>query len=136
MSSSAPIPSPPAPSWCARSRRFPASIGHPPAIDVRATGVTIRLVTAAADHFGMTQRDVDLATRISEVARDLGLRADPAAVQNVLVVPGAPDTAAVMPFWQAVLGYVPRPDSPDEDLVDPQDRGPAFWFEEMQEPRA
>jgi 4a-hydroxytetrahydrobiopterin dehydratase len=41
-----------------------------------------------------------------------------------------------MPFWRAALGYVPRPDSPDEDLIDAHDRGPAFWFEEMEEPRA
>jgi 4a-hydroxytetrahydrobiopterin dehydratase len=41
-----------------------------------------------------------------------------------------------MPFWRAVLGYEPRADSPDEDLVDPHDRGPSFWFEEMAEPRA
>jgi len=40
-----------------------------------------------------------------------------------------------MPFWRAVLGYEPRPDSPDEDLVDPFGRGPAFWFEAMEEPR-
>ena len=26
-----------------------------------------------------------------------------------------------MPFWQAVMGYMPRPDSPDEDLIDPHD---------------
>jgi 4a-hydroxytetrahydrobiopterin dehydratase len=41
-----------------------------------------------------------------------------------------------MPFWRAVLGYEPRGDSPDEDLVDPHGRGPAFWFESMDEPRA
>ena len=40
-----------------------------------------------------------------------------------------------MPFWRAVLGYEPRRDSPDEDLVDPRGRGPAFWFERMDEPR-
>ncbi len=40
-----------------------------------------------------------------------------------------------MPFWRAVLGYEPRSDSPDEDLVDPRGRGPAFWFERMGEPR-
>jgi 4a-hydroxytetrahydrobiopterin dehydratase len=40
-----------------------------------------------------------------------------------------------MPFWRAVLGYEPRPDSPDEDLVDPNDRGAAFWLESMDEPR-
>ena len=41
-----------------------------------------------------------------------------------------------MPFWRAVLGYQPRDDSPDEDLVDPHMRGPSFWFEPMDEPRA
>ena len=39
-----------------------------------------------------------------------------------------------MPFWQAVLGYEPRRDSPDEDLVDPHGRG-LIWFERMDEPR-
>lgn len=28
-----------------------------------------------------------------------------------------------MPFWQSVLGYIPRPDSPEEDLVDSHERG-------------
>jgi 4a-hydroxytetrahydrobiopterin dehydratase len=41
-----------------------------------------------------------------------------------------------MPFWQAALAYAPRGDTPDEDLVDPRGRGPAFWFEPMDEPRA
>jgi 4a-hydroxytetrahydrobiopterin dehydratase len=41
-----------------------------------------------------------------------------------------------MPFWQAVLGYDRRPDSPEEDLVDPHNRGPSFWFESMREARA
>jgi 4a-hydroxytetrahydrobiopterin dehydratase len=35
-----------------------------------------------------------------------------------------------------VLGYEPRADSPDEDLVDPRSRGPAFWFEQMDQPRS
>ena len=84
----------------------------------------------------MTERDVLVARQISATARDLGLTADPFAVQTTLLIPGAPDAAAVMPFWRAVLGYDPRPDSPDEDLVDPRDRGPAFWFEGMEELRA
>ena len=41
-----------------------------------------------------------------------------------------------MPFWRAALGYEPRRDSPAEDLVDPHGRGPGFWFERMNEPRA
>jgi len=44
--------------------------------------------------------------------------------------------ADVMPFWKALLGYDYRPDSASEDLVDPQRRGPAFWFEEVKEPHA
>jgi 4a-hydroxytetrahydrobiopterin dehydratase len=108
---------------------------HPPAVDVRAGGVTVRLVTSAADYFGMTERDVRVAQQVSAVARELGLSADVTALQYLLVIPGAPDIAAVRPFWRAVLGYAPRPDSPEEDLVDPQDRGAAFWFEQMTEPR-
>jgi 4a-hydroxytetrahydrobiopterin dehydratase len=44
-------------------------------------------------------------------------------------------TAEVLPFWRAVLGYEPRRDSPDEDLVDPRGRAPGFWFERMDQPR-
>ena len=108
---------------------------HPPDVDLRQDGVTVRLVTRTDAHYGMSQRDAELAGQISEVARALGLEADPSAVQSVLVIPGAPVTAEVMPFWRAVLGYEPRPDSPDEDLVDPRSRGPGFWFEAMDEPR-
>jgi 4a-hydroxytetrahydrobiopterin dehydratase len=108
---------------------------HAPDVDLRPDGVTVRLITLTADYAGMTQRDLDLARQISAVAREQGLMADPSAVQAFLVIPGAPVTAAVMPFWRAVLGYEPRIDSPEEDLVDPHARGPAFWFEEMAEPR-
>lgn len=108
---------------------------NPPTVDVRERGVTIRLLTITQDYAGMTERDLQAARQISALARDLGISADPSAVQSFLVIPGAPDIAEVMPFWRAVLGYVPRVDSPDEDLVDPHDRGPSFWFESMDEPR-
>jgi 4a-hydroxytetrahydrobiopterin dehydratase len=42
----------------------------------------------------------------------------------------------VAPFWRALLGYEPRLDSPEEDLVDPRGRGTALWFEQMNEARA
>lgn len=106
-----------------------------PAIDVRHDGVTVRMITITAEYAGMTRSHVELARQISSAARKLGLSADPAAVQSVTVIPGATVTAEVMPFWRAALGYEPRPDSPKEDLVDPHDRGPAFWFEQMKEPR-
>ena len=108
---------------------------HRPAIDVRHDGVTVRMITFTKDYAGMTQGHVELARGISAAARKLGLSADPSAVQTLTVIPGATVTAEVMPFWRAALAYEPRPDSPAEDLVDPHDRGPAFWFEQMKEPR-
>jgi 4a-hydroxytetrahydrobiopterin dehydratase len=126
----------------AESARFVQAISellgvedHHPGIDVRRGGVTVHTITTTADYFGPSQRDVDLARQISEVARRLGLAADPSVIQSLLIIPGATNIAQVLPFWRAVLGYEPRSDSPDEDLVDPHDRGPAFWFEQMNEPR-
>ena len=114
---------------------LPGLEDHPPDVDVRHDGVTVRLITIAGDWYGPSRRDLELARHISGVARELGLTGDPTVLQSLLVIPGAPDTAAVMPFWRAALGYEPRADSPDEDLVDPRMRGTSFWFEPMDEPR-
>jgi len=125
----------------AESARFVQAIseeiggGAPPDVDIRSDGVTVRLITVADGYYGMVRPDIDRAQRISVVARGQGLSADPSAVQSVLLVVGSLSNPDVMPFWQAVLGYARRPDSPDEDLVDPGDRGPALWFETMDQPR-
>jgi 4a-hydroxytetrahydrobiopterin dehydratase len=115
---------------------LPDADDHHPDVDLRRDGVTVRLITVGDEYFGMSQRDVVLARRISALAREHGATADPSSVQSLLIVPGAPDTAEILPFWRAVLGYEPRPDSPDEDLVDPQNRLPALWFERMDSPRS
>jgi 4a-hydroxytetrahydrobiopterin dehydratase len=126
----------------AESARFVQAISelpgvedHRPGVDVRHAGVTVHMITYTDEYFGPSQRDVELARLISAAARQLGLTADPSAVQSLLIIPGATDITQVIPFWRAVLGYEPRRDSPKEDLVDPHDRGPAFWFEQMNEPR-
>jgi 4a-hydroxytetrahydrobiopterin dehydratase len=116
--------------------KLPEVDDRPPAIDVRHDGVTVRLITFTDGYGGMTQRDLDIARKVSAAAREIGLKADPTAVQSLLVIPGATSRAEVMPFWRAVLGYVPRRDSPREDLVDPRDRGVPFWFERMDQPRS
>ncbi len=110
--------------------------GDAPYVDIRAGGVTILLRAFKPDGYGLMGEDLDLARAISTIASDMGLAPDPAAVQSLLVIPGATDRRAIMPFWQAVLAYRPRPDSPDEDLVDPHDRLAPFWFEEMDELRS
>jgi 4a-hydroxytetrahydrobiopterin dehydratase len=58
--------------------------------------------------------------------------ADPAAVQTVQVSIDALVGPDVLPFWRALLGYR---EEGSEDLVDPHDRGPSFWFQEMDAPR-
>jgi 4a-hydroxytetrahydrobiopterin dehydratase len=107
---------------------------HHPDVDVRYAGVTVRLITITPDYYGLSERDVELAQQISKVARELGVRADPSAVQTVQVTIDALVGPEVMPFWRAVLGYQDRGDSP-EDLIDPHGRGPSFWFQQMDAPR-
>lgn len=99
---------------------------HHPDVDLRYSGVTVRLSTHDVD--GLSDRDVALAREISKVAAGLGLVADPSAVVQIDVTIDALVRADVMPFWQAVLGYRPRG---DEDLTDPLGRGPNIWFQQM-----
>jgi len=100
--------------------------GARPDVDLRHDGVAVRLVTR--DIHWMTERDLRLARAISALARESGLTADPAAVQDVQIAFGAVMTAKIMPFWRAVLGYE---QVGDEDLLDPRARGPLIWFKEM-----
>jgi 4a-hydroxytetrahydrobiopterin dehydratase len=108
---------------------------HHPDLDLRSEGVTVRLITTTHDYFGLSERDVELARQISAAARELGVPADPSAVQTVQVTVDALVGPEVMPFWRAVLGYQNRGDSPDEDLIDPHGRGASFWFQQMDAPR-
>jgi 4a-hydroxytetrahydrobiopterin dehydratase len=107
---------------------------HHPDVDLRYGGVTVRLITITDDYYGLSERDVELARQISAVARELGVAADPSAVQTVQVTIDALVGAEVMPFWRAVLGYQDRGDSP-EDLIDPHGRGASLWFQQMDAPR-
>jgi 4a-hydroxytetrahydrobiopterin dehydratase len=107
-----------------------------PNIDIRPDGVTVLLRAFKAEGYGLVTTDLELAQAISSVARESGLTSDPTAIQGLSIIPGATDRAGIMPFWQSVLRYDPRPDSPDEDLVDPHDRLAPFWFEEMEDLRA
>jgi 4a-hydroxytetrahydrobiopterin dehydratase len=121
--------------------RLAAAIGglegiedHAPDIDVRDGDVHVRLLTWSDDWYGMSRRDVELAARISALAREHGATSRPDRMQSVLVIVESIHNQDVMPFWKALLDYDYRPDSASEDLVDPRRRGPAFWFEEVREP--
>ncbi len=104
--------------------------GHHPDVDLRARGVHLRVFSH--DVGRLTGRDVSLAREISAAAAELGLRADPSAVQRLQVAIDATDVSAVAPFWQAAFRY----DREDGDrLVDPLGRHPRFWFQQLDTPR-
>jgi len=87
-------------------------------VDLRAAGVTVSLGV----------RDVALARRISAAAKELGIPADPSAVQVVNVTLDALVGADVLPFWRALLGYG---QIGDDYLFDPLRRGPGFGLQQM-----
>ncbi len=89
-------------------------------VDLRATGVHVRL-----DSDGR-------AEAVSAAARDLGLAANPAALQHLSVVLESANPPEVRRFWQRVLDY-----TPDEDggLADPLRRDPAIRIRQSTEPR-
>jgi len=106
---------------------------HYPDVDLRNGGVTVRLTTTTHDfYYWLSEHDVELARQISAAARELGVPADPTAVQMVQVTIDALVHPEVMPFWRVVLGYR---EVGDEDLLDPQSHGPPFWFQQMDAPR-
>jgi 4a-hydroxytetrahydrobiopterin dehydratase len=80
----------------------------------------------------LSEKDVALARQISLAARELDIRAEPAAVQQVDLTIDALVGPDVLPFWRAVLGY--RQEG-EEDVLDPRGRGPSIWFEAMDKPR-
>jgi 4a-hydroxytetrahydrobiopterin dehydratase len=105
---------------------------HHPDLDIRFPDhVVVRLTTHAVEN--LTQHDVDLARVISELAAASGARSEPALISSLELAIDAMDIDAIRPFWSAVLGY--RQDT-HGNLVDPLGRGPAMWFQQMDEPRS
>ncbi|TPG36956.1 VOC family protein [Mycolicibacterium hodleri] len=109
-------------------------------LDLNADRVVLRLHTLVTG--SVTGYDLRLARTITDTlaARDLRTEAgDAAAVpQAIEIAIDALDIALIRPFWQAVTGYVDEPcppDLPDGALLDPLRRGPAIWFQQMDEPR-
>ncbi len=89
------------------------------AVDLRATGMRVRL--DSDEH----------AEAVSAAARDLGLAANPAALQHLSVVLESAEPSAVRPFWQRVLAYEPG----DGGLADPLQRDPAMRIRQSTELR-
>jgi 4a-hydroxytetrahydrobiopterin dehydratase len=99
-----------------------------PDVDIRDSRIHLSLGNSA----GVTDRHVVVANAISVLLDALDLDLEPTRGTEVEIAIDAMDIAAIKPFWAAVLGY---PDDREDDVVDPDRRGPNVWFQQMDEPR-
>jgi pterin-4a-carbinolamine dehydratase len=106
------------------------AVGHFPDVDLRPEGVTVR--TFSREDGALSELDVTLARRISDVARDLGLESDASQVQAVGIAVAEDADADVRPFWAAAFGYRYLG---KEDAIDPHRRNPHLWFHKLEPPK-
>ncbi len=104
---------------------------HHPDLKMTYGAVDVSLCTHE-DGFWVTQKDVDMARKISEIARESGLKPVPVAVTQLELALDTAHADVVAPFWSALL--TGSPDNMVYDSVfDPTSRVPALWFQDTDE---
>jgi 4a-hydroxytetrahydrobiopterin dehydratase len=99
---------------------------HHPDVTLTYPFVDLRLISH--DVSEVTRRDLDLARRVSHIAREQEIKADPRGLTELEMALDTADLAAVGPFWAALL--TGSRDSLDgDDVVDPGGRTPLLWFQ-------
>lgn len=127
------------------------ALGHHPKVAMGPGYVDLKLSSADAvfrDSEGtehvvewVTQQDVDLARRITEIAAGHGLEADPAAVSVVELGLDTARSSTIAPVWAALLtGHAEAQGlgTPSDEIRDATGRVPNLWFgdaDEAQPPR-
>ena len=117
------------------------AVGHHPRVAMGTGYVDLELVTADAiyrDDEGtehvvewVTQQDIDLARRVTEIARGQGLQADPGSVSEVELGLDTAQSATVAPVWAALLtgdGGSQGRGTPGDEIRDATGRVPNLWF--------
>ena len=128
--------------------RFVAAVGaagdtlaHHPTVAMGARHVDLKLLSADAVHRDddgteyvvewVTQQDVDLARRISGIAADHGLTADPTSVSEIELGLDTARSATIAPVWAALLTGSAESQgrgSPSDEVRDATGRVPNLWF--------
>ena len=81
----------------------------------------------------VTQEDVDLARRISEIAAEQAIVADPRSVTTMELALDTANAAAIAPVWSALLTCGPEAQGRGtigDDVRDATSRVPILWFQE------
>ncbi len=116
-------------------------IGHHPSVVIGTGHVDLKLISADAVYRAddgtehgvewVTQRDVDLARRITEIAADHKVDAEPASVSVIELGLDTARSATIAPVWAALLtGNVEAQGhgSPSDEIRDATGRVPNLWF--------
>ena len=116
-------------------------VGHHPSVAIGNGYVDLKLVSDDAiyrDDEGteyviewVTQLDVDLARRITEIAADHKLDADPTSVSVIELGLDTAHSATIAPVWAALLtgsAEAQGHGTPGDEIRDVQGRVPNLWF--------
>lgn len=99
---------------------------HHPDLTLTYPHVDVRLISHDAG--GVTGRDLRMAERISALASDVGVTADPSAPTVLELGLDTANRDAIAPFWAALLtGDASNVDG--DDVADPSNRVPLLWFQ-------
>lgn len=100
---------------------------HHPGLKMTDGVVDVSLCTHE-DGLWVTQKDIDMAQQISEIARQQGLEPEPAAVAQLEIALDTANEDGVGPFWSVVLTGSPGNKIYDS-VFDPTNRVPGLWFQ-------
>ena len=80
------------------------------------------------DGLWVTQKDIDMARKISAIAKEKGLTSEPGSVTQLELALDTAHEDRISPFWSALL--TGSPDNKIYDSVfDPTGRVPSLWFQ-------
>lgn len=103
----------------------PGLAGPVPRLTLADDQVTVRLTR---DVWQLEPSHVDVARRVSAVARAAGAWADRSRVQEVQLAIAARPADMDLGFWRAVLGYT---GVADDNAVDPLGHGSTVWMQPL-----
>lgn len=98
---------------------------HP---DVTLTYPHVDLKLISHDESAVTERDVELARTISNIAHQQGLESKPEVLSELELSLDTAALASAGPFWAALLTGDPGSTAGD-DVIDPNGRVPLLWFQ-------
>ncbi len=103
-------------------------LNHHAEIDLRSTRVDVRL--SSREGGGVTERDVLLARRISDIAAAAGVEGECRSVTRIELGLDTPDYEKIAPFWTAVLGTEHVVGTEEwGDVGDPNQTLPMIYFQ-------